>query len=104
MIIDRKFNIDAVNPCNGNKYTEEDSILLCAKDRGVVWALRAYWLACFFLKCHKEHLQSISLLIDRVKWFQKHLGSRKPDTHLDCEIERCIEGKNLNLERVGRNN
>lgn len=95
MIIDRKFKIKAVNPCNGNEYTEENSILLCAKDKAVIPALVEYYQACIRLGCHAEHLKSVELLIARVEKFQEEIEARKPDTHLDCEIERCIEGKNL---------
>lgn len=41
-VIDRKFKIQAVNPVNGNAYTEADALLLCAKDKAVPAALRAY--------------------------------------------------------------
>ena len=95
MIIDRKFKVLAVNPCNGNIYTEENAVLLCAKDKAVIPALQAYLRACEDLECHAEHITSIKLLINRVDMFQKNIESRVPDTNLDCEIERCIEGKNL---------
>lgn len=40
-MIDRKFKFVAVNPCNNKVYTEENAIILCAKDQAVVAALIA---------------------------------------------------------------
>ncbi len=95
MIIDRKFKILAVNPCNGKIYTEKNSILLCAKDKAVVPALKEYLKTCIKLDCHAEHIMSIMLLMQRVINYQKNIESKTTDTYLDCEIERCIESKNL---------
>ena len=90
-MIDRKFEITAKNPVNGNTYTEADALLLCAKDKAVPAALRAYRDECVRIGANAEHVQSIGLLIDRVNAFQKSNGSRVPDTVGD-EIKRCIEG------------
>lgn len=95
MIIDRKFKILAVNPCNGNVYTEQNSVLLCAKDAAIIPALSAYRDHCQRIGCHREHIDSINLLIERIEEYQRTIEKRIPDTNLDCEIERCIEGKNL---------
>ena len=89
-MIDRKFKILAINPCKGNIYTEENALLLCAKDKAVVPALKAYHKACGELGCQQSHLRSIELLIERVEKFQTTVESRVPDTNLDCEIKRCI--------------
>ena len=94
-IIDRKFKILAVNPCNGKIYTEENAILFRAKDAALLPALQAYFEACSRLLCNPEHLNSIDLLIARVSKYQRNVEIRVPDTNLQCEIERCIEGKNL---------
>lgn len=94
-MIDRKFKILAVNPCNGKHYTEQNAVLLCAKDKATVPALEAYLSACHDLGCDATHLESVTLLIDRIIGYQKSVESRIPDTDLPCEIERCIEGKNL---------
>jgi hypothetical protein len=94
-IIDRKFKILAVNPCNGKHYTERNAVLLCAKDKAVVPALQAYREACIDLGCGSEHIQSIQLLIQRVQSYQRMVESRIPDTDLECEIDRCINGIGL---------
>lgn len=91
-MIDRKFIFTAVNPCNGKHYTQENALILCAKDRAVIPALYAYHAACQNLGCGQEHLESILLLIGRVGEFQRH-ESRIPDTETACEIDRCIGGK-----------
>lgn len=90
-MIDRKFKFVAVNPCNQNVYTEDDAIILCAKDAALVPALDAYSLECKAIGCGSEHLESIDLLISRVKKFQAS-ERRVPDTETDCEIDRCIGG------------
>lgn len=92
MTIDRKFEIKAINPCNGKAYTEKNSLLLCAKDKAVPAALQAYKDECIRLGCEHSHIESIELLIERVKEFQVSIGSKKPDTDTPCEIDRCIGG------------
>lgn len=90
--IDRKFKILAVNPCKMNRvYDETNSILLCAHDVAVVPALMAYRDTCNALACNQEHIESIELLIERVRRFQDH-DARKPSTDTACEIDRCIGG------------
>jgi len=91
MTIDRKFIIAAQNPVNGKKYSQENSLLLCAKDRAVPAALMAYRDECIKLESNIEHIQSINLLINRVKKFQLHNESKAPDT-LGDELTRCIDG------------
>ena len=91
-MIDRKFKILAVNPCKGAIYTEENSMLFCAKDKALVPTLEAYHNECMRLGCGLEHLESIELLISRVGTFQQ-TEKRVPDTDTDCEIDRCIGGK-----------
>ena len=66
-MIDRKYQILAVNPCNGHIHTEKDSLLLVADDRAVPIALRAYLEECEKLGCGDTHLESVALLIDRVE-------------------------------------
>ncbi len=92
MIIDRKFKFVATNPCKGNVYTEKNALILCAKDKAVPRGLRAYRDECVSLGCGKEHIESIELLIERVKDYQENIESRIPDTESDCEIDRCIGG------------
>lgn len=92
-VIDRKFKIMAVNPCKMHTlYTEENSILLCAHDEAVPYALKAYRDKCASLGCAEEHLESIDLLIERVLTHQLETKHKKPDTDTDCEIDRCIGG------------
>jgi hypothetical protein len=95
MIIDRKFKFVAVNPVNGHVYTEENGIVFAAKDKALPGALRAYRNNCANLGCEEIHLTSLDLLIDRVEHFQLTVESRRPDTNLPGEIERCIYGRNL---------
>lgn len=93
--IDRKFKILAVNPVNGKIYTEEDSLLLCAKDAAVPAALLAYADECARLGANPEHTASVYLLHSRVVDFQKNAGGgRVPDT-IGAEIPRCIHGEGL---------
>lgn len=91
-MIDRKFKILAVNPCNGKIYTEENAMLFCAKDLALIETLHGYREKCKDIGCGDEHLESISLLMERVSEFQQ-TDSKIPDTDTDCEIDRCIGGK-----------
>jgi len=94
MIIDRKFKILAVNPCNGKIYTDNEGVFFCAKDIAFLeGALPAYREKCKEIGCDSNHLESIDLLINRVKLFQDKIESKIPDTNEECEIERCIGGK-----------
>ena len=90
--IDRKFVFTAVNPANGHYYTEKDALILCAKDRAVLPALAAYRNECQRLGTNKEHLESIDLLMDRVRDYQASVESRIPDTVPGEETRRCIDG------------
>lgn len=90
--IDRKFKFVAVNPINGNVYTEENALILCAKDAATPAALRAYYNECLTIGANEDHLKSITLLMVRVDRFQQEHGARVPDT-IGKELERCIEGK-----------
>lgn len=91
-IIDRKFEIFAINPVNGHAYTEEDALLLCAKDAAVPAALEAYRGKCIELGANPEHIESVSLLLGRVEEFQRTVQSRVPDT-VGEEVNRCVHGK-----------
>jgi len=92
--IDRKFKILAVNPVNGKFYTDQNSLLLCAKDKAVPAALAAYELECIKIGANPEHILSVNLLRQRVKEFQKEIECRVPDTVGD-EIPRCIHGEGV---------
>ena len=97
-VIDRKFQIQAVNPVNGKRYTEVDALLLCAKDKAVPAALQAYKYKCLELGANPEHIKSIELLVERVLCFQEDQGGgRVPDT-IGAEIPRCINGEGVGVK------
>ena len=90
--IDRKFIFDALNPCNGNIYTAQNALVLCAKDKAVPAALRAYQEECTRLSANPEHIESVGLLICRVEKYQAEVESKVPDTIGFCEVNRCLHG------------
>ena len=92
MTIDRKFKITAKNPCSGKVYTEKEGIFFCAHDMAVPAMIKTYRGECVALGCSEEHIESISLLIQRVEKYQNTLYRKVPDTDTDCEIDRCIGG------------
>ena len=89
MIIDRKFDIEARNPFNGNTYNEGNSFLICAKDKAAPAALRAYIDECKRLGANEGHLESCTNMLHRVEEFQKNIDSRVPDT-VGTELEHCL--------------
>lgn len=89
MNVDRKFKILAVNPVNGKIYTEENSLLLCAKDAAVPAALAAYRDKCIEIGANPEHIENVGLLLGRVEDYQRRIESRVPDT-VGAEIPRCL--------------
>ena len=91
-MIDRKYRILAVNPCSGNVHNEEDAILFLAKDLAVLPMLETYVEECNVLGCEDTHIESISLLIERVEEYQRNIKAEIPDISSVCEIERCIKG------------
>ncbi len=94
--IDRKYKINAVNPCSGNVHTEKDAVLFLAKDRGLLEAaLPAYRKWCEEHGANPAHLESIDLLTQRVATFQREIESKIPDTDLPCEIRRCVDGEGV---------
>lgn len=94
-MIDRKFKFVAVNPCNSKVYTEDNALVLCAKDKAVPAALAAYQSECVRLGCGEEHLESMGLMMVRLAKFQADNADlcKIPDTNTVCEIDRCIGGK-----------
>ena len=95
MDIDRKYKISATNPCSGSTHDETDSVLFLAKDRGLLEAaLPAYLQWCVDNSVNPAHIESVSLLIERVRTFQQ-AESKIPDTDLPCEIRRCVEGEGV---------
>jgi len=93
--IDRKFCILAVNPANGHIYTEQDSLLLCAKDVAVVPALKAYRDECERIGANEAHILSVNLLIERVAKYQNEVNRKIPDTIGAIEIGRCLRGEGV---------
>jgi hypothetical protein len=79
-----------VNPFTGNHYTQENSFLLCAKDKAVPAALQAYITECKRLGCEEGHIQSLTNMLERIRLFQAENISRKPDTVGD-ELRHCLK-------------
>lgn len=98
--IDRKYIINAINPCSGNTHSHKDAVLFLAKDKAFLeGALPGYRQRCLELNANPAHIESIDLLIMRVKEYQERTESKTPDTDLPCEIRRCVDGeKNSNVE------
>lgn len=92
MNIDRKYIIQATNPCSGSAHDQNDSVLFLAKDKALPAALRAYRAECERLGSNPAHLESIDLLLGRVLQYQRESGGKVPDTDLPCEIARCVNG------------
>jgi len=89
MDIDRKYIISALNPCSGSHHTQEDSVLFLAKDKAFLeGVLPGYRAKCVELGANSAHIESIDLLIDRVKLYQESVEVKVPDTDLPCEIRR----------------
>ena len=91
--IDRKFKFLAINPCKGTIYTEKNAVLFLAKDAGLLPTLDRYLKFCENVGCDPSHIESVELLMGRVRKFQQEYGSKQPDTETPCEIDRCIGGK-----------
>jgi len=93
-VIDRKYQIMAINPCSGKVHNEHDSILFMAADR-----LVPSMLAHYILEAEKDpdigedHVESMILLLQRVQNYQSEHGMKIPDTDTPCEVDRCIGGK-----------
>lgn len=94
MIIDRKFEFMAINPCNSKHYNQKNAMVFCAKDRAVPVMIKAYIEECKIIGCGTEHIESMQLMLDRVVAYQKNVECRTPDTETECEIDRCI-GNNV---------
>jgi len=92
-VIDRKFKFIAFNPCKGTIYTEKNAVLFLAKDAGLLPTLDRYLKFCENSGCDSNHIESIELLMGRVRRFQQEWGDKLPDTNTPCEIARCIKGK-----------
>ena len=92
--IDRKYKVLAVNRGTGKTHTDKDSLLLLATDNAVPATLQFYYEECQRLGADGGHLDSIELLLDRVKEFRYNNPSicKTPDM---SEKERPIqlEGK-----------
>jgi hypothetical protein len=97
--IDRKFRFVAVNPVNKKVYTEDNALILCAHDLAVPTALRAYRDECKRLNANPEHIESVTLLLDRVLQFQLDNATKVPDT-VGAEIPMCLgkEGTDFGKE------
>lgn len=69
-MVDTKFIIRATCREHGHEHTEADSILLLAKDRAVLPALRAYRDACITIGADQRQIQGVTNLIERVALWQ----------------------------------
>lgn len=90
-MIDRKYEIEAHNKTTRKKHTEQDSVLFLAKDKALPFALEAYIRKCIELGCDKRHLESATLLLDRVRNSQK----TKVDTP-DTSVTEAVYCNKLN--------
>ena len=52
---------------------------MCAKDAAVPYAVEAYLRACQRLGANRGHVQSVGLMLDRIKTFQE-AQCKVPDT------------------------
>lgn len=68
--IDKKFHFVATNPVTGKTYTDNDGLILLAKDRAVPAALRTYRAECVRLEAAPEQIEGVDRLIERVDRFQ----------------------------------
>ena len=94
-VIDWKFIIFAVNPANGKVYTEENSLLLCAKDAAVPDALETYGASSDRRGSNPEHVVSAGLLRERVIDFQTRAGGGRVHDTLGEELPRCLRGEGV---------
>lgn len=84
--IDRKFKFLAVNPGNGNIFTNYQGIVFLAKDNALLPTLEFYYQQCRILGVAKPQLDGIDLLIKRVKKWRE----ANPDR---CKIPDVDSGK-----------
>jgi hypothetical protein len=96
MSIDKKFRFLAVNPCKVNViYTEEDGIILLAKDNACLPTLKFYLDECERLGADDMQLEGIRQLIGRVAaWRGKYPGRCKVADTNECEGKSTIGGSN----------
>jgi hypothetical protein len=79
--IDKKFYIIGMNTMTGACHSHEDSVLFLAKDRAFLeGALPGYLAKCIELGADETQIQSLELLIERVRAYQTKNGSKVPDT------------------------
>ena len=70
MVIDKYCKIFAVNMSTGDFYSEDEGFFLHACSFGILPFLQGYKLECQKLGCGKEHIESIDILISRVRIYQ----------------------------------
>lgn len=83
--IDRKFIITAFHATKNTRYTEDDSILMLAKDDAVVPTLRFYLEECKRQGAGPAQIQAVKLLIWRVeRW--------RAENAIVCKVPDVDEG------------
>lgn len=88
--LDRKFIINAKHSTKGTDHTQFDSILFLAKDDFIVPTLEHYLYLCVQNGAGVPQIQSVNLLIDRVrKWRREN-----PDL---CKIPDVDEGEEISV-------
>lgn len=79
--IDRKFKFLAVNPGNGNIFTDKEGVVFLAKDDCFLPTLKFYLEECIRQEASVAQITGVNLLIDRVtRWRLENLKRCKtPD-------------------------
>jgi len=91
MVIDRKVEMTAVNPCNGNIYTQRNAVLFAAKDKCLIPTLEAYLEENIKEGADDAQVESVKDLISRVKSFQRNIECKVPDVTSDCEVDMLLK-------------
>lgn len=89
-IVDRKFIFLALNPFTNNCYSQKDAFIMCAKDRAVPAALKAYIEELEVLKADPNQIKSTELLLSRIIEYQKTHITKVPDIITVREVQACI--------------
>lgn len=94
-VLDRKFELLAVNPTNGKIYTQANAVVFAAHDAAFPVALSAYIEECKKIGATESQIVGATALLLRVKAFQKKVAKKVPDIVGNDEYERVLFGKGL---------